>query len=130
MSKSEPSVDSSPKVFGKNVFLHGLLILGCMVVLTLCAAEVLLRIIGFSDQPVANGKLTADAHRFDPEIGWSLKPNVVTQNISTNRTVSVQQNSLGLRERELSDIAPDRILFLGDSFTWVLAAFVLAIGPS
>src|SRR5262249_24481267 len=27
-------------------------------------------------------------------------------------------NSLGLRERELSDIAPDRILFLGDSFTY------------
>jgi GDSL-like Lipase/Acylhydrolase family len=37
---------------------------------------------------------------------------------SKNRTVSLQHNSLGIRERELSDIAPDRILFLGDSFTW------------
>jgi hypothetical protein len=30
----------------------------------------------------------------------------------------VKHNSLGLRERELGDIAPDRILFLGDSFTY------------
>ncbi|HEX4827984.1 MAG TPA: GDSL-type esterase/lipase family protein, partial [Xanthobacteraceae bacterium] len=40
------------------------------------------------------------------------------QQTSGNRTISVRHNSLGLRERELSDVAPDRFLFLGDSFTY------------
>ncbi len=116
MSKGEPSSGSSPRRFD-NILLRDLLILSCIIVVVLCAAEFLLRAIDFTERRIESGKVTG-AYRFDAEIGWSPKPNAVTQNISANRTVSVRQNSLGLRERELSDIAPDRILFLGDSFTW------------
>ena len=117
MSESEPSAGSSPRRFGDNVLLRDLAILSCIVVVVLCTAEFLLRTIDFAEPRIESGRVTG-AHRFDAEIGWFLKPNAVTQNISTNRTVSVRQNSIGLRERELSDIASDRILFLGDSFTW------------
>jgi hypothetical protein len=41
-------------------------------------------------------------------------PNAASQQTTGNRTISVKHNSLGLRERGLSEIAPDRVLFLGD----------------
>jgi lysophospholipase L1-like esterase len=45
-------------------------------------------------------------------------PSAAAHQTTGNRTISVKHNSLGLRERELSDIPPDRIFFLGDSFTY------------
>jgi len=115
MAKNNSSAGLSSQRFSSNVLLRGLLMLGCAVLITLSAAEFLLRIIDFTEHRDASG---GGSFIFDAELGWFLKPNTVTQHTTTNRTTSVRQNSLGLRERELSDIAPDRILFLGDSFTW------------
>jgi len=92
-----------------------LLVLGAIIVAILFAAEVLLRVIDFSGPSRFE---LGEAFQFDPELGWVPVPNAATQQTSGNRTISVRHNSLGLRERELSDIAPDRFLFLGDSFTY------------
>jgi GDSL-like Lipase/Acylhydrolase family len=117
MSKNKLSAGHSARLFRNNVLLRGLLVFGGIVVVALCAVEVLLRIIGFTEYRILSGNVTG-AHVFDAELGWFLRPNAVTQHATTNRTTSVRQNSLGLRERELSDIASNRIMFLGDSFTW------------
>src|SRR5262249_26110831 len=85
------------------------------IVAALFAAELLLRVIDVSRQGRSE---LGGAFQFDPELGWVPTPNAATQQPSGNRTISVRHNSLGLRERELSDIAPDRFLFLGDSFTY------------
>jgi hypothetical protein len=105
-----------PERIGKRAVLRGLVLLLCVVVVALGAAEVLLRVTQLAQRPVSDG--TYGPYRFDPELGWLAPPNSTGVQPSTNRTVSLQHNSLGIRERELSDIAPHRILFLGDSFTW------------
>ena len=100
---------------GGSPLLRGLLVLGAIIVAILLAAELLLRVIDFSGPSRFE---LGEAFQFDPELGWVPVPNAAAQQTSGNRTISVRHNSLGLRERELSDIAPDRFLFLGDSFTY------------
>jgi hypothetical protein len=113
---TEKSAVGVPERPGDRVLLRGCLLLLCIVVVTFCAAESLLRVTDLTQHRPSDG--TYGAFRFDPELGWSAAPHSASQLISSNRTISAQHNSIGLRERELSDIAPDRILFLGDSFTW------------
>jgi hypothetical protein len=105
-----------PERIGKRAVLRGLVLLLCVVVAALAAAELLLRVTQLGQRPVSDG--TYGPYRFDAELGWLAPPNSTGVQPSTNRTVALQHNSLGIRERELSEIAPDRILFLGDSFTW------------
>src|SRR6516225_12007820 len=111
----QPLTELASKRGGSRVLLRGLLVLGAIIVAILFAAEVLLRVIDFSGPSRFE---LGEAFQFDPELGWVPVPNAATQQTSGNRTISVRHNSLGLRERELSDIAPDRFLFLGDSFTY------------
>ena len=96
---------------GGSPLLRGLLVLGAIIVAILLAAELLLRVIDFSGPTRFE---LGEAFQFNPELGWVPVPNAATQQTSGNRTISVRHNSLGLRERELSDIATDRFLFLGD----------------
>jgi hypothetical protein len=105
-----------PERIGKRAVLRAFGLLLCVIVLLLGAAELLLRVTQLGQRPVSDG--TYGPYRFDAELGWLAPPNSTGVQPSTNRTVSLQHNSLGIRERELSDIAPERILFLGDSFTW------------
>jgi hypothetical protein len=107
--------DLASRRVGNSALLRGLLIFSCIVVVTLFATEFLLRAIGFS---VPSRPEVGEAYQFDPELGWLPVPNAAAQQTTGNRTISVKHNSLGLRERELSDIVPHRILFLGDSFTY------------
>ena len=100
---------------GGSPLLRGLLVLGSIIVAVLFSAELLLRVIDFSGPSRFE---LGEAFQFDPELGWVPVPNAAAQQTSGNRAISVRHNSLGLRERELSDIAPDRFLFLGDSFTY------------
>ena len=111
----QPLTDLASRRGGGGLLLRGLLVLGAIIVAILFAAEVLLRVIDFSGPSRFE---LGEAFQFDPELGWVPVPNAATQQTSGNRTISVRHNSLGLRERELSDIAPDRFLFLGDSFTY------------
>jgi hypothetical protein len=108
--------DLATQRIGNSLLLRSLLAVSCCLVVTLCAAEGLLRVTGFTQQRVSDG--TYGPFRFDPELGWSAAPHAGSQSTTANRTIWSQHNGLGLRERELSDIASDRILFLGDSFTW------------
>ena len=111
----QPLTDLASRRGGGGLLLRGLLVLGAIIVAILFAAELLLRVIDFSGPSRFE---LGEAFQFDPELGWVPVPNAATQQTSGNRTISVRHNSLGLRERELSDIAPDRFLFLGDSFTY------------
>ena len=59
--------------------------------------------------------------RFDPQFGWSLKPNPQGTSSRTGREVHYQINSLGIRGPETQHQKPDgvfRILLLGDSRTF------------
>jgi hypothetical protein len=111
----QPLIDVAAKRGGTSLLVRGLLVLGSIIVVILFAAELLLRVIDFSGPSRFE---LGEAFQFDPELGWVPVPNAAAQQTSGNRTISVTHNSLGLRERELSDIAPDRFLFLGDSFTY------------
>jgi len=115
MTMENPLDDLVAKRVGNSALLRGLLLFSCIVVVTLFATELLLRIIDFSGPSPSK---IGEAFQFDPELGWFPVPNAASQQTTGNRTISAKHNSLGLRERELSDIAPDRILFLGDSFTY------------
>jgi hypothetical protein len=113
MTMEQPLTDLASKR-GSALLLRGLLVLSLIIVATLFAAELLLRVIDVGGPRSELG----EAFQFDPALGWVGAPNAVAQQTSGNRTISVRHNGLGLRERELSDIAPDRFLFLGDSFTY------------
>jgi hypothetical protein len=115
MTMEQPLTDVAAKRGGGRLLLRGLLVLGSIIVAILLAAELSLRVIDFSGPSRFE---LGEAFQFDPELGWVPVPNAAAQQTSGNRTISVRHNSLGLRERELSDIAPARFLFLGDSFTY------------
>src|SRR6266446_7032125 len=116
MTMEQPLTDlASKRGGGGSLLLRGLLVLSVIIVATLFAAELALRVI---DVGGPSRFELGEAFKFDPELGWVPVPNAAAQQTSGNRTISVRHNSLGLRERELSDIAPDRFLFLGDSFTY------------
>src|SRR6516165_4023560 len=114
MAMEQPLTDLASKR-GGGLLLRSVLVVSLIVVATLFAAELLLRVIDVSG-PIRSE--LGEAFQFDPEIGWVGAPNAAAQQTSGNRTISVKHNGLGLRERELGDIAPDRFLFLGDSFTY------------
>jgi hypothetical protein len=111
----QPLAELASKRDGTAALLRGLLVLSCLIVVTLFATELLLRAIDFS---IPSRSEVGEAYQFDSELGWLPVPSAAAHQTTGNRTISVKHNSLGLRERELSDIAPDRILFLGDSFTY------------
>jgi GDSL-like Lipase/Acylhydrolase family len=111
----QPLAELASKRIGIATLLRGLLVFSCLIVVTLFATELLLRAIDFS---IPSRSEIGEAYQFDSELGWLPVPNATAQQTTGNRTISVKHNSLGLRERELSDIAPHRILFLGDSFTY------------
>ena len=116
MAMEQPLTDlASKRGGGGSLLLRGLLVLSLIIVATLFAAELVLRVI---DVGGPSRFELGEAFKFDPELGWVPVPNAAAQQTSGNRTISVRHNSLGLRERELGDIAPDRFLFLGDSFTY------------
>jgi GDSL-like Lipase/Acylhydrolase family/Protein of unknown function (DUF3772) len=103
-----------PRWSARRRLLRALLVLGCLVV-TLGAAELLLRIVGYAELHVPPDNVMYGP---DAELGWSLVPNASTQATSGNRTISVEINSLGLREREFTDARPGTFIFIGDSFTF------------
>ena len=116
MTMEQPLTDlASKRGGGGSLLLRGLLVLSLIIVATLFAAELALRVIDVSG-PIRSE--LGETFQFDPELGWVGAPNAAAQQTSGNRTISVRHNGLGLRERELGDIAPDRFLFLGDSFTY------------
>ena len=103
-----------PRWSAKHPLLRVLLVLGCLVV-TLGVAELVLRIVDYAELHVPPDNVLYGP---DAELGWSLVPNRSTQSTSGNRTISVEINSLGLREREFTDARPGTFIFIGNSFTF------------
>ena len=85
---------------------------------TLAAAELILRIVDLRELRVGLRVGDAIVHRFHPELGWYPAANTVVERKSLIRTVTVATNSLGLRDIEHDQVARPTVLVLGDSFVW------------
>src|SRR6266540_99260 len=105
-------------VLGKNAQgrLCVILLYGAILLVALSACEMILRLY---DPPALRIGLDERnlLYRYDSEFGWFPIPNSVAQ-YNASRTVVVQHNSLGLRDREYGDATKTTFLFLGDSFVW------------
>ena len=70
-----------------------------------------LRLLGFGP--------TESLTRFDPELGWSKRPSARVERSTSELNITMETNSIGLRDDELADPKPEsehRVLCLGDSF--------------
>jgi hypothetical protein len=88
-----------------------------IVVVTLAAIEVLLRVIDLRELRDGYGQGYPVVHRYDPELGWLPIPSSVGA-FAGSRTISIRHNSLGLRDVEHARSDRPTILFVGDSFVW------------
>jgi GDSL-like Lipase/Acylhydrolase family len=87
-----------------------------IVAVALLALELVLRVIDLRylrDDQSERSLLYA----YDAELGWFPRPNSGAR-FAGSRTVSVQHNSLGLRDIEHDDARKPTIMFVGDSFAW------------
>ncbi len=88
-----------------------------MIVATLAAAELFLRIIDLRELRDGYGQGYTSVHRYDAELGWLPIPDSAGTFVGS-RTISVRHNSLGLRDVEHERSKRPTILFVGDSFVW------------
>ena len=101
---------------GKDRWLRAAATQLLILVVTLAAAEVILRVLDLrylrTDE---SGSQPVYAH--DAELGWFPIPNSA-QTYTGSRTVQVRHNSLGLRDIEPESSQKPTIAFVGDSFVW------------
>jgi hypothetical protein len=98
-------------------FLQGLLTQLVIVVITLAVTELVLRVLDLRFLRDGARPGYAFVYRYDPDLGWAPVPNAGAE-FTGSRTVSVKNNSIGLRDIEHGRGGSPRILFIGDSFTW------------
>src|ERR1043166_9294271 len=97
---------------GGEVLLH----LAIMAAV-LGAPELILRAVDLRELRDSYEPGRALLFRHDAELGWAPLPNAAASFTGT-RTVSVRNNSLGLRAIEPPRPREPTVLFLGDSFVW------------
>ena len=97
---------------GREVLVH----LAIMAAV-LGAAELILRAVDLRELRDSYEPGRALLFRHDAELGWVPLPNAAASFTGT-RTVSVRNNSLGLRDIEPAGARKPTVLFLGDSFVW------------
>lgn len=90
------------------------------IIVTLAMLEMFLRAANFRElrEGVTERSLS---YRYDADLGWFPVPGSSAR-VTNARTVSVQHNSMGLRDDEFTRDATPTIMFLGDSFVWGLDA--------
>jgi hypothetical protein len=88
-----------------------------IIVVTLAAIEVLLRVIDLRELRDGYGQGYPVVHRYDPDLGWLPIPNSVGA-FAGSRTIGFRHNSLGLRDVEHVRTDRPTVLFVGDSFVW------------
>jgi hypothetical protein len=98
-------------------FLQGLLTQFAIVLVTLAATELVLRVLDLRFLRDGARPGYAFVYRYDPDLGWAPVPNASAE-FTGSRTVGVRNNSIGLRDIEHDRGGRPRILFIGDSFTW------------
>jgi GDSL-like lipase/acylhydrolase family protein len=100
-----------------RAFLRGLVSQLLVVIVTLAAIEAVLRVLDLRFLRDGARPGYAFVYRYDADLGWAPVPNAQAT-FTGSRTVSVQNNSIGLRDIEHDGGGRPRILFIGDSFTW------------
>lgn len=98
-------------------FLQGLLTQLVIIAITLAVTEVVLRVLDLRFLRDGARPGYAFIYRYDPDFGWAPVANASAE-FTGSRTVSVKNNSIGLRDIEHDRGGSPRILFIGDSFTW------------
>jgi hypothetical protein len=88
-----------------------------IIVATLATTELVLRVIDLRELRDGYGRGYTVVHRYDPELGWLPIPNSVGL-FAGSRTISIQHNSLGLRDIEHQPTDRPTVMFVGDSFVW------------
>jgi hypothetical protein len=88
-----------------------------LIVATLATLELLLRAADLRELRDGYGQGYTVVHRYDPELGWLPIPNSAGT-FGGSRTISIQHNSLGLRDVEHQRSERPTVLFVGDSFVW------------
>jgi len=88
-----------------------------VILVTLAAAELVLRLIDLRFLRDGARPGYEFVYRYDPDLGWAPVPNAGAE-LTGSRTVSVKNNSIGLRDIEHDRGGSPKILFIGDSFTW------------
>jgi GDSL-like Lipase/Acylhydrolase family len=97
--------------------LRGLLTQLAILLVTLAGIEVVLRVADLRFLRDGARPGYAFVYRYDPDLGWAPVANARAE-FTGSRTVSVQNNSIGMRDIEHDRGGSPRILFIGDSFTW------------
>ncbi len=100
-----------------RAFLRGLLTQLAIIVVTLAATELVLRVLDLRFLRDGARPGYAFVYRYDADLGWAPVPNARAA-FTGSRTVEVRNNSLGLRDIEHDRGGRQKILFIGDSFTW------------
>ncbi len=88
-----------------------------VILVTLAATELVLRLIDLRFLRDGARPGYEFVYRYDRDLGWAPVPNASAE-FTGSRTVSVKNNSIGLRDIEHDRGGRPRILFIGDSFTW------------
>src|SRR5215470_3650120 len=91
-------------------FLQGLLSQLVIIVITLAVTELALRVLDIRFLRDGARPGYAFVYRYDPELGWAPVPNASAE-FTGSRTVSVHNNSIGLRDMEPGRGGSPRILF-------------------
>ena len=97
---------------GREVLMH-LAVFAAVLV----AAELILRTIDLRELRDSYEPGRALLFHHDAELGWAPVPNA-SATFTGTRTVTVRNNSLGLRDIEPAGTRKPAVLFLGDSFVW------------
>jgi hypothetical protein len=97
---------------GREVLVH----LAIMAVV-LGAAELILRAVDLRELRDSYEPGRALLFHHDAELGWAPIPNA-SGPFTGSRTVTVRNNSLGLRDVEPAGAHKPTVLFVGDSFVW------------
>jgi len=114
-----PSPDTTPR---RTLRLRVAVAAGA-VLLTLAAAEIAARVAaGPRFAQGARQLRPQDAlGRFDPDLGWALRPNVTTSLLADGTSYRVSTNARGFRGAEIPEARTPgrpRIVVLGDSFAF------------
>jgi len=98
--------------FGREVLVHL-----AVFAAVLAASELILRTVDLRElrDSYEPGRALLFSH--DAELGWAPIPNASAMFTGT-RTVTVRNNSLGLRDVEPAPAHKPTVLFVGDSFVW------------
>ena len=88
-----------------------------IIAAVLVATELLLRALDLRELRDSYEPGRALLFRHDPELGWAPVPNA-SATFTGTRTVTVRNNSLGLRDVEPAPARKPTVLVLGDSFVW------------